>query len=403
MSESISLERIFNRYKNNFNTTVKDAFSNIKNSKQFGDHQEYLSLETSFDELVYLTSYETFGRLDETLKTVEMDNKANFMKFRHLIQKMTQAMDKIRTNIDKAIGILETKNIRTNDLKTQIDGYRVSSALNNLLSVRDEIRSFTNFFDASRALLSFPYMADVNYDPRLLDLDTLQQILESKERDKIRSNMDLIRKEQDAHKEEEDKKERIERIVVKKEKDDSQVNWSGVVIFCGFRSSQDTLGSREQYLDAIKKYIKRSFDEVRTKSFILPQFHYVLKDFVFNRIKSEMEQKQILYLIDEEGEKVFPFGLLREQIDEFFRQTTKPYIPTTNDYSEQATRIEDSIHFEIAGIENANIRQLSLLSDEQKKALILSQFNRDAIDLYRFLLPPQRKIEQIIAAYLGKK
>jgi len=401
MSEDINIEQIIQKYKNKFNPAVKDAFNNIKNSKQFNDHFEYLELETAFDELIYLTSYETFGRIDESISTPEMDNKANYMKFRYVVNKMSEVLNKVKINLEKCISILSSKDIKTTDLKMQIESYRLTSALSNLQKVSDEIKSFTNYFDAAKALLSFPYFGDVNYDPKSLDLKTIQNILEKKEKEKIKVNLSRILKEQQPQKDQE-KKEVVEHKIISNKKDD-EIDLSKIVVFCGSQSSQDTLTSKEQYFDAIKKLIKKIFEDIKSKTFILPKFYYILKDFVFQRIKLLVEEKQILYLINEDGEKLIPWKLIQQQIEEFFNQNTKPYLPTTNDYNEQAKRIKDSIFFEIAAIENSYSRRLSVLDLEEKKNLIISKFKPEIIALYRFLLPPQQKIEEIVEAYLKTK
>ena len=56
-AENLNITRVFSSLKNDFNVSIKDAFNNIKNSKQFQDHSEFLSLEISFEEMSYLTSY----------------------------------------------------------------------------------------------------------------------------------------------------------------------------------------------------------------------------------------------------------------------------------------------------------------------------------------------------------
>jgi hypothetical protein len=403
ISQSLSITRIFSSYKNDFNVTIKDAFNNIKNSKQFSDHQEYLTLETSFEEMTYLTSYETFGRLEDAINTLEMDNKSNFMKFQNVIQKMSAVMEKLRTNVEAGINALEVKSVKTTNLKTQIDSYRISSSLSNLNRVREDVRSYMHFFDLAKAFLSFGFQADVNYALPELTVGRMQEVLERKENEKVRKNMGILQKEREQEQEQGQKRERVERIVVPASRAGQGVDLNRVSIFCGMRSSQDTLGSADQYLEAVRKIIKKFFDELRQKNFIMTQFHFVLKDFVLARVKSEMESKQILYLITDDGEKVFPYELIGKMTEEFFRQNTREYHPTPADYTEQSNRIADSIFFEIANVENSLAKQTVGLSEEQKTVLILKNFNRDNIDLYRFLLPPQRTIETIVVSYLRKK
>ena len=401
--QTLSITRIFSSYKNDFNVTIKDAFNNIKNSKQFSDHQEYLALETSFEEMTYLTSYETFGRIEDAINSVEMDSKSNFMKFQNVILKMSAVMEKLKVNVESGINSLEVKSVKTTNLKTQIDSYRISSSLSNLTRVRDEVRVYMHFFDLAKAFLSFGFQADVNYSLPELTIARMQEVLERKENEKTRKNMGLLQKEREQEQEQSQKRERVERILVPSSKSDQGVDLGRVSIFCGMRSSQDTLTSLDQYLEAVRRITKKYYDEIRQKNFIMSQFHYVLKDFVLTKIKTEVEAKQILYLVTDEGEKIFPWDLIAKTTDEFFRQNTREYHPTPADYAEQSNRIADSIFFEIANVENALARQTAGLSEEQKTVLILKNFNRDNIDLFRFLLPPQRTIETIVVSYLRKK
>lgn len=399
MPENINLDRIFQIYTREFAQALRDAAANVKNSKRFTNHDEILDLETRFDELIHLTSFETFGRLEDLLKTPETDNRANHARLRTLVEKLPSVFAKIREHVDRIIAVLNTKprTARSSDLKDQIEVYRISSALTNLENVRDHLRTFTDFCDAARALLALPYAPDIDYNPRTLDLDTIRHILETLESRRLRSRLETT-PPLPTEPEPQTRSERFERVVLGAPKDG--LDWSEIAVFCGFRSSQDTLGSKEQYLDAVRKYVKRLYDHLRTKPFILPKFHYILKDYVFNRIRADMENLQILYLIRQDGEKIYPFDEVRRLTEEFFSQTTRPYLPTTADYAEQAGRIQDTIFFEIAAIENAHSRQLALLTEEQKLHLILAQFDPENLELYRFLLPPQRTIEQIITDYL---
>jgi len=402
-SPNLSITRIFAVFKNDFNITIKDAYNNIKNSKQFANHQEYLSLETSFEEMTFLTSYETYGRLEDAINTLEMDNKSNFIKFQNVVNKMAVIMEKLRVNLETGINLLMVKSVKSTDLKTQIDSYRISSSLSSLTRVRDELRNFMQFFDLAKAFLSFGFQMNVTYNLTDLSLGHIQEIMEHMETAKLRRNMGIMEKEREQDREQGQKRERVERVLVPSSKESGAVDFERVSIFCGIRSSQDTLGSKEQYMDAVRKLIKRLYDELRQKSFIMTQFYFVLKDFVFARIQSEMESKQILYLITEEGEKIFPFEVIRKMTDEFFRQGTREYSPTAADYAEQSNRIADTIFFEIANIENNYAKVMGGLTEEQKTILILKNFNKDNLDLYRFLLPPQKTIENIIVSYLKKK
>ena len=332
-----------------------------------------------------------------------MDNTSSFMKFQNLVQKLGAVMDKLKVNLEKGISALMSKSLKTNDLRNQIDSYRVSSSLANLNRIKDEIQGYAHFFDLAKALLAFGFQKDVNYQLAELSLGRIHEILEKKESEKMKKNMGLIEKEREQSKEQDQKRERFERVVVTVPKDEETVDFNRISIYCGIRSSQDTLGSKDQYLEAVRKLIKRFYDELRQKSFVLPQFHFILKDFVFIKIKSEIESKQILYLITDDGEKIFPLGLIAKMTDEFFRQATREYFPSSVDYSEQSNRIADSIFFEIANVENTLQKQMGGLGDDKKTALILKNFNKDNIDLYRFLLPPQKTIESIVISYLKKK
>jgi hypothetical protein len=397
MDRTLTFLTLYNQYKTDFNVAVKDAYSNVVNSKQFREHSEYLEMEQHFNEIIYLTSYETFGKMDDTVKGADMDNKNAFIRIKTIVNKFARVYDKLKTNLTEVIKLLDNKKLKPGNLKDQIDFYRLTSAISSLKTLQEQLRTHILFMDSLKALLSFEFQPDVNYSLKNLTYEQIHEYIEKKERDKIRRNISSLEQQKAAANAPQKK---LERIIIRREKETDKINFDDIAVFCGNKSSTDTLSSEEQYINAIRKTIKKEFDDIRQKRYILPKFHFVLKEFVYNKIKRDMEVDQILYLISKSGDMIYPFDMVREMTDRFFAVNTKEYKPNSNDYAEQAKLIEDNIFFEIASIENQYLKGLPPELEKEKANMILSYFNRENLDLYRFLLPPTKTIQSIVDAYL---
>ncbi|GEM_PF-4581972 len=398
MDRTLTFPTLYNQYRTDFNATIKDAYNNVINSKQFKEHSEHLEMEQHFTEVIYLTSYETFGKMDDVVKGADMDNKNAFIRVKTVVNKFARIYDKLKINLMEVIKLLDTKKLKPGNLKDQIDFYRLTSAVSSLRTLQETLRTHVLFMDCLKALISFDFQPDINYGLKHLTYEQINEYLEKKEREKIKKNIDTLEQQKAASL---TPQRKLERVIMRREKESEKINFDDIAVFCGNKSSTDTLSSEEQYVNAIRKSIKKEFDDIRQKRYILPKFHFVLKEFVYNKIRREMEVDQILYLISKAGDMIYPFDMVREMTDQFFAVNTKEYKPNSNDYAEQAKLIEDNISFEIASIETQYLKGLPSDMAKEKANMILSYFNRDSLDLYRFLLPPSKSIQKIIDNYLG--
>ncbi len=398
MDRNLSFLTLFNQYKSDFSVTVKDAYNNVINSKQFKEHSEYLEMEQHFKEIIYLTSYETFGKMEDTVKGTDMDNRNAFVRVKTINAKFGRVFDKLKENLNGVVKLLDTKKLKPGNLKDQIDYYRLASAVSSLKTMQELLRTHILYMDSLKALISFDFQSDINYSLKNLSYEQVHEYLEIKERDKIRRNISSLEQQKAllAH----GPVKKLERVIMRREKEIDKINFDDIAVFCGNKSSTDTLSSEEQYVNAIRKTIKREFDEIKQRHYILPKFYFVLKEFIYSKIKREMEFDQILYLISKAGDMIYPFDLVREMTDQFFSVNSKEFHPNSNDYAEQAHQIEDNIAFEIASIENTYLKGLPKNLEHEKPNIILTYFNRDNLELYKFLLPPTKTIQSIIEAYL---
>jgi len=109
-----------------------------------------------------------------------------------------------------------------------------------------------------------------------------------------------------------------------------------------------------------------------------------------------------LYVIDKKGRKIYPFEIIKNEIEYFFKKNTKKSILSSADFKEQERKIEDDIFFEIANIENLLSKELKNSSLEEKKLLILRYLKKSSANVYKYLLPETKQIDNIVEEYLRR-
>ena len=395
MNKKLSLYKIFILYKNEFPANLKEAYNSVKNSRQFNSHNELLELETLFADLTYLTSYETFGKLEDLIITEDIDNRTNFLRFKSAIPQFYSILEEIQTNLKSLIKIMKNKEKNIDHSKDHLDLYRIANCSTLLQQTIEPIPNFFTFLDITKALLALGYSKDVDYVIKNLTFGYISEVIEKKDHEKLQNN---ISKMQDIKIFK--KRQTVRKIVSEQNK--NKINFDEIMVFCGFSSSNDTLATKEDYLNALRKKINQLFKEIQHKNFILPKFYYHLKKFVFEQIKNEIKTKQILYIIDKKGNKIYPFEVIKNEVELFFKKNTNKILLSSADFKEQEQKIADDIFFEIANIENLLSKELKNSSMEEKKLLILRYLKKSSANVYKYLLPETKKIDTIVEEYLRR-
>lgn len=395
MNKKLSLYKIFILYKNEFPVNLKEAYNSVKNSRQFNSHNELLELETLFADLTYLTSYETFGKLEDLIITEDIDNRTNFLRFKSAIPQFYNILEEIQTNLKSLIKIMKNKEKNIDHSKDHLDLYRIANCSTLLQQTIEPIPNFFTFFDITKALIALGYNKDIDYVIKNLTFGYISEVIEKKDHEKLQNN---ISKMQDIKIFK--KRQTVRKIVSEQNK--NKINFDEIMVFCGFNSSNDTLATKEDYFNALRKKINQLFKEIQHKNFILPKFYYHLKNFVFEQIKNEIKTKQILYVIDEKGNKIYPFEVIKNEVKLFFKKNTKKTLLSSADFKEQEQKIADDIFFEIANIENLLSKELKNSSVEGKKLLILRYITKSSANVYKYLLPETKKIDTIVEEYLRR-
>lgn len=395
MNKKLSLYKIFILYKNEFPVNLKEAYNSVKNSRQFNSHNELLELETLFADLTYLTSYETFGKLEDLIITEDIDNRTNFLRFKSAIPQFYNILEELHTNLKSLIKIMKNKEKNIDHSKDHLDLYRIANCSTLLQQTIEPIPNFFTFFDITKALIALGYNKDIDYVIKNLTFGYISEVIEKKDHEKLQNN---ISKMQDIKIFK--KRQTVRKIVSEQNK--NKINFDEIMVFCGFNSSNDTLATKEDYFNALRKKINQLFKEIQHKNFILPKFYYHLKNFVFEQIKNEIKTKQILYVIDEKGNKIYPFEVIKNEVKLFFKKNTKKTLLSSADFKEQEQKIADDIFFEIANIENLLSKELKNSSVEGKKLLILRYITKSSANVYKYLLPETKKIDTIVEEYLRR-
>ena len=395
MNKRLNLYKIFILYKNEFPANLKEAYNSVKNSRQFNSHNELLELETLFADLTYLTSYETFGKLEDLIITEDIDNRTNFLRFKSAIPQFYNIMLELHNNLESLFTIMKNKEKNIDHSKDHMDLYRIANCSNLLQQTIEPIPIFFTFFDIAKAILALGYHKDINYVIKDLTFEYISEVIDKKDHEKLQNNIAKMQGTKIFK-----KRQAVRKIVSEENK--NKINFDEIMVFCGFSSPNDTLATKEDYLNALRKRINQLFKEIQHKNFILPKFYYHLKNFVFEHIKTEIKTKQILYIIDKKGNKIYPFEIIKNEVELFFKKNTKKTILSSSDFKEQEQKIEDDIFFEIANIENLLSKELKNSSVEEKKLLILRYIKKSSANVYKYLLPETKKIDNVVEEYLRR-
>lgn len=395
MNPNLVLGQIFDSYKTEFSHNIKEAHNTLKNCRAFDSSENLLTLETYFNELIYLTSYETYGKMNDLIHNSDLENKTNFIKLKSIVPKLSRTLKKVLETCKNLTNTIKPTQASPKGLKDQIEMYRLTNVISLLEKTISVIPEYLSWMDIAKALLAFEYQKEFSYNLDSLTMIKMNEYLEKMET-KRSKNIETEDLKKNDIMDEAKRFNRVRKIEKKKE----QIDFDMIAIFCGSQSSNHTLSSKEEYTAQVNKFIKAHFNQLTRKTFILPKFYFKLRTYTLNRIRSEITEKQILYLINTDGEKIYPFVFIEEQMNNFFDKTVPRTHLSSNDYKEQEKKIEDGITFEIANIENKVSKYLKKNTQEEKKNLILRYFEPETVELYRFLLPPQKTIDQIIMDYL---